>query len=206
MGLYRDHVLPHLIAASCGRADVTAIRREVLPHAQGRVLEVGMGAGANLSLYDQAKVDMVFGLEPAAGMRRKAAAALSGSPVPVELVAAGAEAIPLDDSSVDTVVLTWTLCSIPDADMALAEMRRVLKPGGLMLFAEHGRDPDPEIYKWQRRLEPVWRPVFGGCRLTRNAPALLSEAGFRIDRAHSRVLDGMPRFGAHQTFGLAISL
>jgi ubiquinone/menaquinone biosynthesis C-methylase UbiE len=203
MGLYHDHILPHLIYVCCGRADVTSIRREVVPRAAGRVLEIGMGAGANLALYDPAKVDSVLGLEPSAGMRRKAAAALATSPVPVELIAAGAEDIPLPDASVDTVVLTYTLCSIDDAEEALAEMRRVLKPGGLMLFAEHGRDPDPDIYKWQRRIEPVWKPVFGGCRLTRDAPDMLRSAGFALDWTDSRVLDGMPRFGARQAYGTA---
>ena len=203
MGLYHDHILPHLIYVCCGRADVTSIRREVVPQATGRVLEIGMGAGANLPLYDRSKVEHVLGLEPSAGMRRKAAAALTASPVPVELIAAGAESIPLEDASVDTVVLTYTLCSIDGAEAALAEMRRVLKPGGRMLFAEHGKDPDPAIHKWQRRIEPVWKPVFGGCRLTRDAPAMLREAGFALDWTRSQVLDGMPRFGARQMFGAA---
>jgi ubiquinone/menaquinone biosynthesis C-methylase UbiE len=203
VGLYHDHILPHVIYLCCGRADVTDIRRSVVPEAYGRVLEIGMGAGANLPLYDPAKVDVVLGLEPSEGMRRKAAPAIAASPVPVELIDAGAESIPLPDASVDTVVLTYTLCSIPDAERALAEMRRVLKPGGLMLFAEHGRDPDPGIYKWQRRIEPVWKPVFGGCHLTRDAPALLEHAGFRIQRRDSVHLTGMPKFGAFQTMGAA---
>ncbi len=203
MSFYENRILPHVIYLCCGRADVTEIRKSVVPDAYGRVLEIGMGAGANLPLYDPQKVEVVLGLEPSEGMRRKAAPAIQASPVKVELIAAGAEDIPLPGASVDTVVLTYTLCSIPDAGRALAEMRRVLKPGGLMLFAEHGRDPDPGIYKWQRRLEPVWKPVFGGCHLTRDAPALLEAAGFRIQSRDSLHLEGMPKFGAFQTLGSA---
>lgn len=203
MSLYDDHILPHIIYICCGRADVMSLRRQVVPESYGRVLEIGMGAGANLPLYDPARVEIVLGLEPSAGMRRKAAPAIAASPVPVELIDSGAESIPLPDASIDTVALTYTLCSVADAAAALAEMRRVLKPGGLMLFAEHGRDPDPRIHRWQRRIEPVWKPVFGGCHLTRDAPALLTNAGFQIDRLHTEHLQGMPAIGAFQTLGAA---
>ena len=161
MGFYSDHILPHMINVACEAKPIRMQREKVVPAAEGRVLEIGMGAGPNLEFYDPAKVSHVYGLEPSAGMRRKATKALAASPVAVELIDLPGEEIPLDDDSVDTVLLTYTLCTIPGAVEALKGMRRVLKPGGKLLFCEHGAAPDESVAKWQRRLEPIWKPIGG---------------------------------------------
>ncbi len=203
MGFYAEHVLPHLIGVACAQKPVMRQREKVVPHAEGRVLEVGLGAGPNLALYDPAKVERVFGLEPSAGMRRKAARAVAAAPVPVELIDLPGEQIPLEDASVDTVVLTYTLCSIEDYRSALAQMRRVLKPSGKLLFCEHGAAPDPEVARWQSRLNPIWRVVGGGCNLNRPIPKLIEDAGFAIGALDTMYLPKTPRFAGFNYWGAA---
>ncbi|MFW5661077.1 MAG: class I SAM-dependent methyltransferase [Oceanicaulis sp.] len=203
MSFYENHVLPHLIGLACGAPQIMRKRSQIVPAAQGRVLEVGFGAGPNLEFYDPDKVSLLFALEPSEGMRRKAAKALAQSPVETEVIDLSAEQIPLDDDSMDTVVLTYTACTIPDANAALAEMRRVLKPGGRLLFSEHGRAPDEAVYKWQRRIEPVWKPIAGGCHLTRKIDALITGAGFAIERMEADYLPKSPKFAAFNYSGAA---
>lgn len=180
MGFYDRHILPHVINLACGAKPIRYQRRKVVPQATGRVLEIGIGSGLNLPFYDPAKVERLWGLEPADEIRRMAARAAHGVPFPVELIGAPGEAIPLDDASVDTVVTTYTLCTIPDAVRALREMRRVLKPGGRLLFSEHGRAPDTAVRRWQTRLTPLWQRIGGGCRLDRDIPDLLRQGGFAL--------------------------
>ncbi|MBA4801419.1 MAG: class I SAM-dependent methyltransferase [Euryhalocaulis sp.] len=203
MSFYENRILPHLIGLSCSQKPIMMERAKVLPHAEGRVLEVGLGAGPNLPLYNPAKVTKVIGLEPSAGMRRKAAPAIAASPVPVELIGLPGEEIPLDDDSVDTVVLTYTLCTIPDFNTALAQMRRVLKPGGRLLFSEHGAAPDPGVAKWQRRIEPLWKRIAGGCHLTRPIPKLIEESGFAIGDMEAWYLPGAPKIAGFNYRGFA---
>lgn len=180
MGLYRDHVLPHITNLSMRNRENLPYRRRVTSAAEGRVLEIGIGSGLNLPFYP-ASVDEIIGLEPSpklAGMTRRAAKDTS---LHVSLIEGSAEAIPLDGGSIDTVVTTWTLCTIPDADRALGEMRRVLRPGGQLLFVEHGLSPEEGVRKWQDRLTPVWKVIGGGCHLNRPIRALIENGGFRID-------------------------
>lgn len=202
MKIYEDHILPHLINAACGLGPIDDKRRQMVPLATGRVLEIGMGSGLNLRHYDSAKVDFVWGLEPSKGMRRKARNNLKASPVEVKWLDLPGEEIPLDDGSADTIVLTFTLCTIPDPAKALEQMRRVLKPGGTMIFAEHGEAPDEEVRRWQKRLNPLWKKLAGGCNLDRVIPKLIEEAGFRIDDLESEYLD-KPRFAAFVYSGAA---
>lgn len=202
MSVYDDYVLPHLIHLACGTKPVRRQREKVVPWASGRVLEIGMGSGLNLPYYDRERVERVWGLEPSAGMRRKAAKRLRGAGFPVELLDLPGEEIPLDDDSVDTVVLTYTLCSIADWRPALQQMRRVLKPGGALVFCEHGEAPDAGVRKWQRRLDPIWQRVAGGCHLARPIPRLLEDAGFAIDRMESAYIPG-PRFASFNYWGTA---
>jgi ubiquinone/menaquinone biosynthesis C-methylase UbiE len=159
---------------------VMKMRSQIVPRAKGRVLEVGMGSGINLQFYNPQAVQMIYGLEPSEGMRRKALPNLKRSPIHVEWLGLPGEQIPLDDNSVDTVLLTFTLCTIPDSHLALLQMKRVLKPGGELLFLEHGEAPHETTRKWQHRITPGWKKVFGGCHLNRHIADLISQAGFEL--------------------------
>lgn len=178
MNWYDRHVLPYLIDFACGLPMVQAQRRLLVPQAQGRVLEVGMGTGRNLPFYDRQRVSLVVGVDPAMQMHRLAQRRSRQAGIAVELMGLSAEHLPATDASFDTVVCTYTLCSIPDPLKALREMRRVLVPGGRLLFCEHGRAPDETVRRWQDRLQPLWGPLAGGCHLGRDVPALLEAAGF----------------------------
>lgn len=178
MKWYDRHVLPYLMDFACGLPMVQAQRRLLVPQAQGRVLEVGMGTGRNLPFYDRQRVSFVVGVDPAMQMHRLAQRRSRQAGIAVELMGLSAEHLPATDASFDTVVCTYTLCSIPDPLKALREMRRVLVPGGRLLFCEHGRAPDETVRRWQDRLQPLWGALAGGCHLGRDVPALLEAAGF----------------------------
>ena len=203
MGFYDERILPNLIACACGARPIEKHRRAIVPQAEGVVLEVGLGSGTNLPFYDAARVERVIGVEPSAGMRVKARRAIARQAVPVELLDAPGEALPLDDNSVDTVLLTFTLCTIPDAPAALAEMRRVLRPGGKLVFLEHGLAPDAGVARWQRRVEQVWKRIGGGCHLARPMDRLIAQGGFRIDRMEADYTPRTPRIAGFVYRGLA---
>ena len=203
MSFYEQHILPHVIDFACGDKIIMQERAEVLGAAEGRVLEVGMGSGLNLRYYNPDKVDLVWGLEPSEGMRRKAQKNLAASPVRVEWLGLPGEEIPLEDNSADTVVLTFTLCTIPDWQQALSQMRRVLKPGGKLLFCEHGAAPDAGVLKWQNRINPLWKKLAGGCHLNRPIPKYLADGGFRIDRIEADYLPKTPRIAGFRYRGVA---
>jgi ubiquinone/menaquinone biosynthesis C-methylase UbiE len=181
MGFYNDRILPHVINLAMRNRELGPYRERVLSQAQGRVLEIGIGSGLNLPLYGP-RVDAILGLDPAARLIAMAQDAANRSKIPVTLINASAQAIPIDRGSIDTLVTTWTLCSIPDAGAALQEMRRVLKPGGQLLFVEHGSAPEEKVRKWQNRLTPVWKRIGGGCHLNRPIRTLIEDAGFRMIR------------------------
>ena len=203
MGLYRRHVLPRIVDRLCGLGAVAELRAEVVPEAAGCVLEVGFGTGLNLPHYAPARVTRLVALEPAAEMLSRARARTTRSPIPLETLALEGERIPLADASIDTVVVTFTLCSIEDVAAALAGMRRVLRPDGRLLFCEHGAAPDPATRRWQRRVNPLWRRAFGGCRLDRDVPALLGAAGFAVERLSAGFLPGGPRIASYTYRGAA---
>ena len=203
MGVYDTYVLPHLIDLACGTGDIAEQRRKVVPRAAGRVLEVGMGPGLNLPFYDRSEVEMVWGLEPSEGMRRKAAPALESTDLDVRWLDAPSEEIPLDDRSVDTVVLTYTLCTIPDWQLALEQIRRVLKPGGRLLFSEHGEAPDDSVRRWQHRIDPIWTRLAGGCHITRPIPQLIESAGFEFVDIESTYLPGA-KIASYHSWGAAV--
>jgi ubiquinone/menaquinone biosynthesis C-methylase UbiE len=188
MGFYRDRVLPLLIDLSMRNKLLRPFRERVTAAAEGRVLDVGIGSGLNLPLYGRA--NEVLGLEPSQPLLARARTNAESACVPVQLIEGSAEAIPLNDHSVDTVVMTWTGCSIPDIRSALGEMRRVLRPGGRLLFVEHGRSSDPGVQLWQDRLTPLWRRVAGGCHLNRKMDDLIQDAGFSIERLDTGYLRG----------------
>lgn len=175
---YERHILPYLLDCACGLRPIAEQRKKIIPLATGRVLEVGIGTGLNLRFYDKSKIDKLVGIDPAEQMHALARKRSSSLALPVELRSLSAERLPIESASFDCVVCTYTLCTVPDPSAALAEMRRVLRPGGKLLFAEHGLAPDVQVAKWQYRLEPLWSRIAGGCHLTRDVPALLKDAGF----------------------------
>lgn len=190
MGIYQKFVLPHLVHLACGQRPMQRQRAKVVPQAEGLVLEVGMGSGHNLPFYDSTAVTAVLGIEPAAEMLDKSTASARSSAVTLHRLRAVGEQIPLADRSVDTVVFTFTLCTIPDTGPALAEVVRVLRPGGRMLFCEHGLAPDANVRGWQRRLNPLWQRLAGGCNLDRDIPAMIGAAGFDMERMETMYLPG----------------
>jgi ubiquinone/menaquinone biosynthesis C-methylase UbiE len=189
MNWYDRVVLPYLIDMACGMPMVQQQRRQVVPGAHGRVLEIGMGTGRNLAFYDRSRVTRLVGVDPALQMHRLAQKRSYQAGIKVELMGLSAEQLPTDDASFDTVVCTYTLCSIPDAAQALSEVRRVLVPGGKLLFCEHGRAPDASVRRWQDRLQPLWGTLAGGCHLGRDIPSLLDAAGF-VCKTQSAYLAG----------------
>ena len=189
MGFYKDHIVPFLIHQAMRQRNLAAYRSRVVPAAEGRVLEIGVGSGLNLPFYS-AKVAHVIGLDPSPKLLSMARQAARPAMAPVEFVEGSAEAIPLEDRSVDTVVTTWTLCSIPDAPRSLREMRRVLKPGGHLLFVEHGRAPDASVRWWQDHLNPAWKRLGGGCHLNRAIQTLIEGAGFQFERIETGYMRG----------------
>jgi ubiquinone/menaquinone biosynthesis C-methylase UbiE len=189
MPFYRDRVVPRLIDHVMRARDLAAYRSRALANARGRVLEVGFASGQNLPHYGP-HVAHVVGLDPSAWLLGRVRKRPDVPAPPVDLVRASAERIPLESASVDTVVSTWTLCSVPDLDGALSEIRRVLAPGGRFVFVEHGLADDERIRRWQRRLTPVWRRIGGGCHLDRPIAACIEHAGFRIDALDTGVMRG----------------
>ena len=191
MSFYDDRILPHLINLACSAKPTRKQREKIVHRAYGDVLEIGFGGGLNLNHYDGNKVRRVFGLEPSEGMRNSAAKLIAESDIEVELIDLPGEEIPLDDNSVDSVLVTYTLCTIPDAVAAVRGMRRVLKPGGHLFYCEHGKAPDQGVHKWQRRLNPGWRRISGGCNMDRDIPALLREGGFDIEDDNRMYIPGI---------------
>jgi ubiquinone/menaquinone biosynthesis C-methylase UbiE len=179
LGLYSRHVLPHCIDFVMRSSQPDEDRAGAAGAAHGRVLEIGIGSGLNLPYYGRA-VTAVVGVDPSPGLLAKAARRRAGLPFAVELVEASAEELPFEDGGFDSAVCTWSLCSIPRADRALAEVRRVLAPGGRLHFIEHGLAPEVHVQRWQSRLTPLWRPVAGGCHLDRQIDSLIAGAGFRL--------------------------
>lgn len=189
MGFYQNQIVPLLINLAMRQRNLAAYRNRVVPAAEGCVLEIGIGSGLNLPFYTR-DVERVIGLDPSPKLLSMARGNLRPDSVPVEFVEGSAEAIPLGDRSIDTVVTTWTLCSIRDAGRTLRDMHRVLKPGGRVLFVEHGRAPDPNVRWWQDHLTPAWKRLGGGCHLNRAIKALIENAGFQFERFETGYMRG----------------
>ena len=179
--LYDSFLLPHLTHCVCSLGIFARTRAALVPQAEGRVLEIGIGSGHNLRFYRPGRVQSVTGVDPSAGMTRRARHRAAAIPIPVDIVSLELGEIRAERASFDTIVCTFTLCTIPDVAAAFHEMRRVLRPGGRFLFAEHGRAPDAAVARWQERLTPFWKPLAGGCHLNRDIPALIRAGGFRIE-------------------------
>jgi len=180
MGLYAKYIWPLLIDVGMRNKDTTRLRAAWIPHARGDVLEIGIGSGLNLPYYSP-DVQRVYGVDPSLELQRMARKRAAAGRLPVEFLAQSAEQpLPLPNASIDSVVVTWALCSIPDVSPALQQMRRVLKPSGRLIFLEHGRAADPRVVAWQDRLTPLWKRFTGGCHLNRKVDELIAAAGFRI--------------------------
>jgi len=190
MGLYSRYILPRVVHFACSLKPNMRQREKVVPHARGRVLEVGIGSGLNLRFYDSTKVSKVWGLDPAPEMTRMAERAARSLPFEVEFIGLPGDQIPLEDNSIDTVLVTYTLCTIPEPTPALRQMSRVLRPGGELIFCEHGAAPDASVRRWQDRLNPIWKRLGGGCNLNRPIPALIEAGGFRINDLDTMYIPG----------------
>lgn len=200
---YERVLLPYLLDLSCGVKPISRQRQKILPLAEGRVLEVGIGTGLNLRFYDKARVRLIVGVDPGLALHPLAIKRGREAGLLLELIGLSAERMPVSDGSFDTVVCTYSLCTISDPVAALREMRRALKPGGKLLFSEHGRAPDEQVRRWQIRLQPLWQRMAGGCQLARDIPALLQEGGFRPE-VQSRYIPG-PRFLSYHYWGEAVA-
>ena len=201
MGFYQNYVVPWLTHLSMRQTQLVPYRSRVVANATGRVLEVGIGSGLNLPFYSRS-VNEIVGLDPSARLLEMADEVARQSSVPVELIEGTAEAIPIEAASIDTVLTTWTMCSIPDLDTALEEVRRVLKPNGRVLFVEHGLAPEPRVAWWQDRLTPVWTHLSGGCHLNRAIEDVIKRAGFSIEQLDKGYLTG-PKIMTFMYEGLA---
>lgn len=200
---YERHVLPRLIGCACGARPIQRQRAKVVPQATGRVLELGIGGGLNLAFYDPARVESVTGVDPSEGLRRIAMAAPRPAGLRVEVLEGEAESLPFEAGTFDTIVCTFTLCSVGSPQVSLAEARRVLKPEGRFLFSEHGLAPDLNVQRWQRRLEPLWKRLAGGCHLTRPVASTIAAAGFTLETVGTMYLPGAPRAMGWSEWGSA---
>ncbi len=198
---YEKHILPPILDFACSMPPMKSLRQRYVSRARGKVLEMGIGSGLNLAYYGS-DISSVTGVDPAEELTTKAQKRAANISASVDVLGVSGEALPCDSDSFDTVVCTWTMCSIPDPTPAVAEMRRVLKPGGKMIFIEHGLADDAGVAKWQRRIEPYWKPTFGGCHLTRRADTLLKDGGFSLEEFSSGYERG-PKFATFMMHGVA---
>jgi len=205
MNFYDKYILPSFLNCACGSKPIKHQRNKVVPMAEGVVLEVGIGSGLNIPYYDSSKVNRVIGLDPSEELNAMAKKVAADKGLEVEFILSGAESIPLPDDHVDTVLVTYTMCTIPDALSANKEMRRVLKPGGKLIFCEHGLAPDAGVAKWQARIDPYWGKIAGGCHLNRDIPQLIQAAGFEIQSMEQMYLPSTPKFAGYNYWGVATS-
>jgi ubiquinone/menaquinone biosynthesis C-methylase UbiE len=203
MGFYDRHILPHFINCACATKPIMKQREKVVPLATGTVLEIGIGTGLNLPYYDASRVQRVIGLDPSEASWELAGKRAAQLDFAVEFIGLPGEKIPLADDSVDTVLVTFALCTIPDPIAALRGMARVLRPAGSLLFCEHGRAPDANVCKWQDRINPLWRRIAGGCQLNRDIPQLLDAGGFVVSDMATGYLPGTPKFAGFNFWGSA---
>jgi ubiquinone/menaquinone biosynthesis C-methylase UbiE len=206
MSFYDKYILPSFLNCACGSKPIKYQRSKVVPMAEGVVLEVGIGSGLNIPYYDSTKISAIIGLDPSEELNNMAKKVAADKGLEVDFILGSAEAIPLPDNHVDSVLVTYTLCTIPDALSASKEMRRVLKPDGKMIFCEHGLAPDAGVAKWQARIDPYWGKIAGGCHLNRDIPQLIQSAGFNIQSMEQMYLPSTPKFAGYNYWGVATCL
>jgi SAM-dependent methyltransferase len=203
MPFYRDHIYPHLVSVLGDPKPIQQVRQRVIPFAKGDVLEIGVGPGVNFVHYDPSKVSRVYALEPNPGMIRLAERHRRQTDLKIEFLDLPGERIPLEDCSVDTVVSTFTLCTIPDVVEAIRGIGRVLRPGGKFIFFEHGLSPDPRVQRWQKRSEPIPHWLFEGCHVTRDIPSLITSGGFLMEQMETAYLAPFPKSWTYCFWGTA---
>jgi len=203
LGLYNKYILPKVLNCACGSKPINYQRNKIVPLAEGVVLDIGIGSGLNIPFYNKSKIKYLYGLDPSKELIEIAKLLADKNLLKIEFLECGAENIPLLDNSIDTVLITYTMCTIPDVTLSISEIRRVLKNNGKLLFCEHGLAPDPNIVKWQKRINPIWNKIAGGCNLNRNIPELITSSGFKISNMEEMYLPNTPKFAGYNYWGVA---
>ena len=203
MSFYDKYILPKLLNCACGSKPINYQRDKIVPLAKGIVLDIGIGSGLNIPFYNKSNIDHLYGLDPSEELLKIAKPLAKKNELEIEFLQCGAEAIPLSDQSIDTVLITYTMCTIPDIKLSNSEIMRVLKPEGQLLFCEHGLAPDKNIAKWQRRINPIWSKIAGGCNLNRDIPKLITSSGFKISNMEEMYLPSTPKFAGYNYWGVA---
>ena len=200
---YEKYILPKLLDKCCSTKPVNYQRKKIVPHAKGTILEIGIGSGLNIPFYEKSKVEKIYGLDPSPELCEMAKQAAIKNEIDISFLLNGAEEIKLTSNSIDTVLLTYTLCTIPNPFDALREIKRVMKSDGRILFCEHGVAPDDKVIKWQNRINPLWGKLFGGCNINRDIPNILLENGFKINGLEQMYLPSTPKIVGYNYWGNA---
>ena len=200
---YEKFFLPKLCNKCCSTKPINYQRNKVVPLAKGVVLEIGMGSGLNIPFYNKNNIKKIIGLDPSQELNFLAKKIAKENNIGIDFIMSGAEEIPLPNDYVDTILITYTLCTIPDLDNSMAEMKRVLKSDGKFIFCEHGIAPDQNIIKWQRRINPIWKAIMGGCNINRNIPKIISDSGFDITNISEMYLPSTPKIVGYNYWGIA---
>jgi len=203
LGFYDKYILPKFLNCACGTKPINYQREKIVPLAKGIVLDIGIGSGLNIPFYNKSNIDHLYGLDPSEELLKIAKPLAKKNELEIEFLQCGAEAIPLPDQSIDTVLITYTMCTIPDIKLSNSEIMRVLKSEGQLLFCEHGLAPDKNIAKWQRRINPIWSKIAGGCNLNRDIPKLITSSGFKISNMEEMYLPSTPKFAGYNYWGVA---
>jgi ubiquinone/menaquinone biosynthesis C-methylase UbiE len=203
LGFYDKYILPKFLNCACGSKPINYQREKIVPLAEGTVLDIGIGSGLNIPYYDKSKIDYLYGLDPSFELLKLARPLAKKNEIEIEFLECSAEAIPLSNDSIDTVVITYTLCTISDTKLSNKEIKRVLKPNGKLLFCEHGLAPDINVAKWQKRINPIWNKIAGGCNLNRDIPKLIRSSGLKILNMEEMYLPSTPKFAGYNYWGVA---
>ena len=203
MGFYNKYILPKFLNCACGSKPINFQREKIVPLAEGVVLDIGIGSGLNIPFYNKSKIDYLYGLDPSDELLKIAKTIAKKNEFEIKFLQCGAEAIPLPDNSIDTVLITYTMCTMQDVELSNKEIMRVLKPEGQLLFIEHGLAPDKNVVKWQRRINPIWNKIAGGCNLNRDIPKLITSSGFKILNMEEMYLPSTPKFAGYNYWGIA---
>ena len=203
MSFYNKYILPKVLNCACASKPINYQRDKIVPLAEGVVLDIGIGSGLNIPFYNKTKIKQLYGLDPSKELLDIAKSVAYEENLEIEFLECGAESIPLPDKSIDTVLITYTMCTIPDVALSNSEIIRVLKDDGKLLFCEHGLAPDKNIVKWKKRINPLWSKIAGGCNLNRDIPNLISSSGFKISNMEEMYLPSTPKFAGYNYWGVA---